>query len=254
MEILKAFYYMFKGERWYLSIIAGALFYFPMLIIGIVLVAPVPGRPYEVFMALTFFSWLTTAVAMFFTTGYSLYNANLRFTSKEERCARWKSFKTILFTALKSLAAGWIYCLPLIFIVILTYITHMINVLELDGPFLPEKSRCYPIARTICTYFSLVLSILIPIAFITDLKFKTFFDVKKIWNIVRNNFGGFLIYLGFAAIDYFAYLRLPQVTARYPYITVPLVSFVIFYLLLVKSELLAQIARGAVQKAPSAAE
>lgn len=242
MELLKPFYYMFKCDRWYFTMITGILIFLPVFIMNCILWTSPAGRPYEVFIALTICSGAVTFLANFFMNGYSMCNANTVYSNGNEGLARWKNFRQIFFAGLKFLAALWIYCIPLFVVLIWTFCIYVSNTYELNGPYLPERSLYYLKAQNICNTIAIVISAIMPIAFITDLKFKSFFNIKRIFEIIRHNFVGFCIYLVFAAFDYFAFLLLSSLILKWSFITIPFGAVAAFYLLLVKSGLLAQIA------------
>jgi len=242
MELLKSFYYMFKCDRWYITVLTGILIFLPVFIMNYILWTPPAGRPYEVFIALLICSGAVTFLANFFINGYAMCNANTAYSNGLESIARWKNFRQIFLAGLKFLAALWIYCIPLFIVLVWTFCIYVSNTYELNGPYLPERSLYYLKAQNICNTIAIVISAIVPIAFVTDLKFKSFFNIKRIFEIIRHNFAGFCIYLVFAAFDCFAFLLLSSLIFKCPYITIPFGAVAAFYLLLVKCGFLAQIA------------
>ena len=66
---------------------------------------------------------------------------------------------------------------------------------------------------------------------------------KKIFLTIKENFGGFLLYIIFASIDFLGMQYLPIIATKWQVLTLPLVSFIAYYLMLLKSDFLAQLSK-----------
>lgn len=248
MDTIKSFYYMFKQKKWYICLLIGSLLYIPMLTLAVILSGESLLANYSTEIILNIAYFFVSILTIIFIQGYYFYNTNFRINDTNEELAPWKNLKQISLTGLKYMAAGWLYAIPLIIILGATFLLYVTNMYELNGPYIPENSIYYPIAIKVCNKIALGISQIIPIAFVADLNFTSLFNIKKIFLIIKNNILGFCLYLAFTVCDLVLYYYLSKATSHYPYITIPISAFVFFYMLMVKSEILAQFVKGALKK------
>lgn len=241
MEKLNAFYYMFKEKNWYKSIIIGTILFLPLFWTSTIILTNDPSREYSTYLILSALRWLCWFVVMFFISGYCLYNANQRLQNLTQNTVSWSKIKEITKSGLKFLGAQWIYAIPLFWILAITFYIFVTNA---TGDFYdPQRSKYYPLAIKYTNILSIIIGMIIPIAFVSDLKFKTFFNIKKIFLTIKENFSGFLLYIIFASIDFLGMQYLPIIATKWQVLTLPLVSFIAYYLMLIKSDFLAQLSK-----------
>lgn len=241
MRISNAFCYMFKGEKWFQSIITGTLIFCLLFFTSSIILTDDPTREYSTFMFLSGLRWCFWFLVMFFINGYCLYNANQRILNITQSTVSWKNLKVISKTGIKLLAAHWIYTIPLLWILVITFYMYITNTTEIYGAYIPQRSQYYPLAIKICNIISIIIGILIPIAFVKDLKFKTLFNIKIIITTIKNNILGFLIYVIWAIVEIYSVQHLQNITIKLPVLTVPFASFLAYYIMLVKSDFLVQL-------------
>lgn len=246
MGKLQAFYYMFKGEKWYNSIISGTLIFIPLFLTSSILLKDDPTREFSTFMTLSVIRWTCWFLVMFFINGYCLFNANQRLFSLTQNTASWLKLKDITKAGIKFLGAHWLYSIPLFWILAILFFQYTTSIS--NGISISEHHITYSLATKYCNVIAIFIGVLIPIAFVSDLKFKTLFNIKRICAIIKNNFIGFLIYIIIATIDIYGLQHLQNLTMHTPVVTIPCASFLAYYIMLIKSDFLAQLNKNSTIK------
>lgn len=235
MNLKESFSYLKNGEKWYINFLIGSVIV--LLILGDSFYSSVHqsflpvSKGYEVTM------FIVNCVVIFLSiilNGYDISNTHNLIHTETNQCLSWKSFNHILKSGFVAIGAYILYYLPImllgIFFIYILYARHT----EI-GMIMSIVSLLTPFVIAILLLFNLIITC----SFVTDLKFISFFQYKKMYELIKNNKKGFLILLLFTAV--FAGInQLCFVTIKtFPYLLLPLAAVVSFYLLLVKSSIMA---------------
>lgn len=242
MNITESFTYIFKSKSWYIPIIIGSLIDLPVIIVTYLMKGansnPFAGN----YLLICAVYIIVTTVFNILITGYYLTNTNRRVIKPDSNILSWTNFTEILKTGIKAFGAAFIYGIPLGIILITTFVIYLYTAFDISNP---APSPLYPIATKVCALITLCLNILIIPAFVTNLKFSSFFNFKLIFNLIKKNFSGFIVMTIISILYLIVYSYLSKLLPVNPYIMIPVVSLISFYLMMVKSDVIAQFVRDA---------
>lgn len=240
MSLLNAFTYMFKGKKWYLPIIIGILIETPSFVINYFM-KQASQHPFDnpYYFILLLLSVPVSLISSIFIGGYYFVNANRRAIKPDSEILQWSSIKDIVLSGLKSMGACFIYCIPYFIISIISMIVYFAVAF---GSSTAKPSNTFMIVPII---FGIILGLLVMIAapaFVTNLKFKSYFNFKLMFNLLKNNPKGFGLIILFTIATGITAGLIINTYSIWGLIISPILAF---YIVLVNSELVAMYIRGA---------
>jgi len=247
MEFLKAFTYMFKGKKWYIPMIIGIIIEAPIYIIKYIS-SQQSMFPYDntiYYLTILSVFGLITLFNNIFISGYYYVNANSHILKPDSPIIQWSEFSKIVLVGLKTLGAAIIYSIPFGLILLASFIAYIPAVY---GSGNPANQTYYLTLSKILPIIILLLMTVITPAFTTNLKFKSFFNFKLIFKLIKNNPKGFLILLGYTIIVPLITFLLYKVFISINYLALVFMPIISFYLVVVRSKIVAIYVRGAAIK------
>ena len=237
MDIVKAFTYMFKEKNWYYNFIIGSTIAFPLCFSENLL--NLAGKnPFEApYILLCILYGACSIVVGIFLAGFLCANANYRLRNKDDKSISWSNLDIILLSGLKTILANFIYKIPLFIILgfgLIATLTAMFDLTNLN------PGTYYTTSLKIVNALGYLIELIILPAFIIDLKLDSFFNFKRIGQLIKNNTSGFLLLLLLSLIFTFIYsicktkLHIPLA------LWIPLDCILTFYMILIKSDLITQ--------------
>lgn len=193
------------------------------------------------YFILLFLTAPVSLISSIFIGGYYIVNANRRTINSEAELLQWSSIKDIVLTGLKSIGACFIYCIPYFIISIISMIFYFAVAF---GSSAAKPSNTFMIVPII---LGIILGLLVMIAtpaFVTNLKFKSYFNFKLMFNLLKNNPKGFGLIILFTIATGITAGLIINTYSIWGLIISPILAF---YTVLVNSELVAMYIRGAAQ-------
>lgn len=252
MDFKNAFTYMFKDKNFWLKYLIGTALLIPATLSNIV--SPenpfVPLIPFIKDISATnlnyiFYTVLSIGlITCFLVCGYNIINLNTRIYKSNADLPEWKNIKEIVLCGLKVIALLVISMIPIsIFLAILT----VVFVIILSLFFKSGLSVLVAIASLLSILIvGIILLLFIPaaiIAFATNLKISSFFNIKLIFNIIKENKLKYFIYVVSYLIFFLIFSAFSQLAYTRFYPTIIFLPFVSFYIGLVIAEIQASVPR-----------
>lgn len=242
MEFLRAFIYMFKSKNWYIALLIGILLEIPTFglhyFVKHASQTPMDNQ-YYIIMLVYLISIPINLLISTLIGGYYLVNANRRTINPEAELLQWSSIKDIILTGLKSMGASFIYCIPYMLISLVSIVLYFAVIF---GTMSKPTYNYMIIPGFLGIIMFVTITTIATPAFVTNLKFKSYFNFKLMFNLVKNNPKGFGILVTYSII---VSLIAGIASLFNNYITLVFTPILAFYFTVVKSELVAMYIRGA---------
>ncbi len=192
------------------------------------------------YFILLFLTAPVSLISSIFIGGYYIVNANRRTINSEAELLQWSSIKDIVLTGLKSIGACFIYCIPY-------FIISLISIFIYFGAAFAnastsQPSNLYMIIPVILGVILWLVMLMATPAFATNLKFKSYFNFKLIFNLLKNNPKGYGLLLLFTIATGIIAGLIVKTHSIWGLFCSPVIAF---YSVTVKSELVAMYIRGA---------
>ena len=256
IDIQKAFTYIQKDVNWVKKWVIGSLLIFIPTILSSLsqsvdkdnqkMVQDFLSSHPEIAVALIVAGLLSILLGIF-VSGYTSKNVNTRIWDKDAALPEWKNWGSLFFTGFK------LFCGMGIYIVFLAAIGI--------GLFLPIAGALHGtkwilvlvgLLYFVVCYLLLVFCLIIAhFAFLTDLKFVSFFNFKLIGKIVNKNLLNIIFYI-LLCLGLHIMSSMLAYTLMLTVIGVAAMPFVYFYVSLISADLAAQVIANGVN--PSVAE
>lgn len=252
MDIKTAFTYMFKDKSFLPKYLTGVLLLIPLSVSNIFsvhnpylttipFIKDLPAESLQIiFLILSALGFLFSL----FVCGYNFVNLNARIYKKDALLPEWKEFKTIILTSLKALAA---YALLVAAISAIMTILAIVIIIILSLIFKSDIKVLAAAAISISIIIAAVAMVLtIPaqiIAFAVDLKIKSFYNFKLIFNFVKENKLKYFICLISSVVILIINSLVCSVSITKFYALAVFTPVITYYLALVLAEILASVPR-----------
>lgn len=207
LNIEHALKYMFKDTEWKMKFLIGSIFMIGMLILNIMnkllrLLDNVKPEQIEHYMKIMpailvigGILFIISTILNIFSTGYFAKNTNLRIFKPESNLLEWNNWTNMFFAGFKANIAVLIYCftfclvccIPILLIIILSI---NLNKMALIIAVLVSISLIF-----IASITFMFLIAAATLAFNTDLKFSSYFNLGLMKKIITKDFLGFFIYV-----------------------------------------------------------
>ena len=237
MNLEQSFTYPFKNKKWYINILIGSLICLPLAFANYIIT--IADKKLIVFYAFLFCIYIICQlVTSIFIDGYLCVNANYRIITGDKNPIKWNEhIDNIIFSGFKALCGTLIYKIPICIFGMLAFLAYVPKLYE--NLIKPQFHFPPDIFLTICTLLFFVDIILLP-AFITNLKFKSFFNFKLIKNIIKNNTIGFILIVIMFLVIALIYKSIQTILAIPNFLFILINAFLLFYITLIKSDLFTQ--------------
>lgn len=252
MDIKTAFTYMFKDKSFLPKYLTGVLLLIPLSVSNIFsvhnpylttipFIKDLPAESLQIiFLILSALGFLFSL----FVCGYNFVNLNARIYKKDALLPEWTEFKTIILTSLKALAA---YALLVAAISAIMTILAIVIIIILSLIFKSDIKVLAAAAISISIIIAAVAMVLtIPaqiIAFAVDLKIKSFYNFKLIFNFVKENKLKYFICLISSVVILIINSLVCSVSITKFYALAVFTPVITYYLALVLAEILASVPR-----------
>ena len=252
MDIKTAFTYMFKDRSFLPKYLTGVLLLIPLSVSNIFsvhnpylttipFIKDLPAESLQIiFLVLSALGFLFSL----FVCGYNFVNLNARIYKKDALLPEWTEFKTIILTSLKALAA---YALLVAAISAIMTILAIVIIIILSLIFKSDIKVLAAAAISISIIIAAVAMVLtIPaqiIAFAVDLKIKSFYNFKLIFNFVKENKLKYFICLISSVVILIINSLVCSVSITKFYALAVFTPVITYYLALVLAEILASVPR-----------
>ena len=252
MDIKTAFTYMFKDKSFLPKYLTGVLLLIPLSVSNIFsvhnpylttipFIKDLPAESLQIiFLVLSALGLLFSL----FVCGYNLVNLNARIYKKDALLPEWKEFKTIILTSLKALAA---YALLVAALSAIMTILAIVIIIILSLIFKSDIKVLAAAAISISIIIAAVAMVLtIPaqiIAFAVDLKIKSFYNFKLIFNFVKENKLKYFICLISSVVILIINSLVCSISITKFYALAVFTPVITYYLALVLAEILASVPR-----------
>lgn len=252
MNLKNAFTYMFKDNNFLPKYIIGVLLMIPSSISSIFysknpILKIIPFikdidsvNLHYIYTALC----VIGAITAFIIYGYNLINVNTRIYKTESRLPAWCNIKNIVLTALKLFAISFacviVLSLAISFFTIVYMLISQLLVHSIIGNILSI------LLLIVLLIAGIIILLLIPaaiISFATNLKISSFFNIKFIFNMIKENKLKYFICLIFYAVFLLPSFGLAMFAYTKFYPLILLAPFVCFYTDLVFAEIQASVPR-----------
>ena len=232
ISLKQAFSFVLQDKKWINKIfIGGLLMFFPCFLYIF------PGIQRMLFNPLNYYLVslvaILVAVTAFIVRGYFFKTLHNRIVHFHGKLASWKYFSYYLYIGFKAYLASLILLAPflLIFFFIMLFAPMTLSLESV--PFL--------FAGFMLVVLYAVFYIMLALNFALDFRFKSFFNIKKAFDLIKNNINGYISLVFdclLIAICGFI-LSIILINAQILGLLLP---FVIFYIYMVYSDLFAQFA------------
>lgn len=232
ISLKQAFSFVPQDKKWVNKIfIGGLLMFFPCfmyILPGIQRLLFNPVNYYLVSLCV-----ILAAVTAFIVRGYFFKTLHNRIVHFHGRLASWKYYSYYLYIGFKAYLASLILLLPflLVFGFIMLFAPMSLSLASI--PFL--------FAGFMLIILYTVFYIMLALNFALDFRFKSFFNIKKAFELIRHNIAGYVVLVfdcllvGFCGFILSVILMNAQIFGL-------LLPFVIFYIYMVYCDLFAQFA------------
>ena len=247
MNLKESFTYMFKSNRWYVPVFIAFAVVLSAEIISYIF-SPAKAAS-ELNIGILLMNTICEIVRNVIIGGYSITNTNKRILYPSSNLQSWNDTGKIILTGLKCIFAKIIYLIPICIVSGILFTSYMKSAFSIDntqsqtdGAFL-QMSQLFSVE----TYIFIVINLILVPAFSLNLNFSSCFNLKLIFNIIKNNITGFVI------LTAFTFLCIP--IGRFMHnLTIVSPIFLIFialvdvYVILIYSDIIAQYVRVSTER------
>ena len=232
ISLKQAFSFVLQDKKWIKKIfIGGLLMFFPCFVYIF------PGIQRLIFNPINFYLVslfaILAAVTAFTVRGYFFKTLHNRIVHFHGRLASWKYYSYYLYIGFKAYLASLILLLPFLLVFGFIMLFAPMTLSMASVPFL--------IAGFILIVLYAVLYIMLALNFALDFRFKSFFNLKKAVDLIKNNINGYVI-LVFDCLLIAVCGFIISIILINAQILGLLLPFAIFYIYMVYCDLFAQFA------------
>ena len=247
MNIGNAFTYFFKDNNWIKKLLIGGALLLPVEIGNVlnqtlqsVKSSPTAMQDMGLVIIAAFIFAITGVITSLFVTGYFAVNTNLRIYKKDAILPEWSNWKNLFLSGFKVFGGSFLYGVLYTILLLISFIILG----GLTGALAGKNAEflILTVLSVILFFITLLFASAATIAFLTNLKFSSFFNFKLISAIVKKNTVKYIIFLASSAVLYglaglLGFLLLKTIVLA---IFIP---FINMYICFVISEIMAQVVR-----------
>lgn len=242
MDIKKSFTYTFQEDKWHKNMLVGAGIAFPLCLAEYLMNAAGKDPFSFPYMLICLIYGICTIIVGIFLNGYLCVNSYYRLNNADSAPIKWTNLDIILISGIKSFFANLIYKIPLLIILLFGLLFSFTAMFDINNP---NPGANYTFTLKLVNAIAYLIEIFIIPSFITDLKFSSFFNFKKIGELIKNNASGFLVLILISLLVIGGYTICKIVLHTPAILWILIDSILTFYIVTIKSDLITQFVKEA---------